>query len=653
MVAQEDEALKVELKAAKKEYAAFERKDIKYREDLKHQKNTLKKLLVSIQRAEKTMNDNVEKIEQLKAEKPKLIAKLEKAGESHEKAMKQMEIVQVEVKEETEKLRHQLEEKRREMKPIVENANELKAEFDESTAEIKLVKDRVRTARQRNVEANAALRKAITTKEGHADTIKRLKDQRAKAADRLEEAELEKGEAEDEEKKAQEVARKSRVKMEEYRAQMRTANAKKGLAKALSDAQQPGGPLANSGLLGRLGDLGAIDKKYDVAISTACGALDYLVSRTAQGATKCVDFLRKKKLGRSTFIVLEKRGYLKKAYEKDCRTPEQVPRLFDLVKFNDESLRPAFYYALRNTLVANDLEQAIRIAYKGNKCVWRVVTLNGELIEQSGAMSGGGNKARRGRMGSSVQQATNNEPRITEKDIEQVAMELERAENMRNDARDTRRALEREIRELTEFEKLKVRIPKMEVELQSADTQIPELQATIEELASQLELSGEESARLAEIEKANKEQDRKYKLAKAKADVYVAAVSALEKQIMNAGGARLQKAKSAVVKAQNATEIQAEYSKLSQQIKQAKKVALAASQKQETQQIEAEKLEKKYEKTKAQFKQIEEDAMQVLQKFEEVGKLKDEKESQLKVLNKAYMKSSSELKKLRGSLQAF
>ena len=118
------------------------------------------------------------------------------------------------------------------------------------------------------------------------------------------------------------------------------------------------------------------------------------------------------------------------------------------MKFNDESLRPAFYYALRNTLVANDLEQAIRIAYKGNKCVWRVVTLNGELIEQSGAMSGGGNKARRGRMGSSVQQATNNEPRITEKDIEQVAMELERAENLRNDARDTRRGLEREIREL-------------------------------------------------------------------------------------------------------------------------------------------------------------------------------------------------------------
>jgi structural maintenance of chromosome 4 len=651
----EDEVLQIELKNAKKEYAAFERKDIKFREDLKHQKNALKKILVSIQRAGKTVNDNVAKIEQLKNEKPILIKKLEKAGEAHEKAMAQMEIVQSEVKAETGKLRAQLEQKRIEMKPVVENANGLKAEYDESAAEIKLVKDRVRTARQRNVEANAALRKAITTKEGHADTIKRLTEEKTKAADRLEDAEMEKGEAEEEEKKAQTAARKARVKMEEYRAQMHSANSKQGLAKALSDAQQAGGALSNSGLLGRLGDLGAIDKKYDVAISTACGALDYLVSRTAKGATKCVDFLRKNKLGRSTFIVLEKLNYLKKSYEKECRTPEQVPRLFDLVKFNDESLRPAFYYALRNTLVANDLEQAIRIAYQGNKCVWRVVTLNGEMIEQSGAMSGGGKNVRRGRMGSSVQQSTTNEPRITEKDIEAVAMELDTAEKIRNEARDARRGLEREIRELNGIlKKLNVRIPKMEIELQSADTQIPELKTTIEELSKQLELSEEETDRLTTLEQSNKEQDRKYKLAKAKADVFVTAVGALEKKIMNAGGARLQKAKSAVVKAQNAAnEIQTSYSKLSQQIKQAKKIALAASQKEEAEQLEAEKLERKYEKTKAQFKQIEEDALQVLEKFEEVGKLKEEKEKELKALNKSYSKSASELKKLRDSLQSF
>lgn len=62
--------------------------------------------------------------------------------------------------------------------------------------------------------------------------------------------------------------------------------------------------------------------------------------------------------------------------------PEKAPRLFDLVRVQDEAVLPAFYYALQNTLVASDLEQATRIAYGRSR--FRVVTLGGELIEQSG-----------------------------------------------------------------------------------------------------------------------------------------------------------------------------------------------------------------------------------------------------------------------------
>ena len=52
-----------------------------------------------------------------------------------------------------------------------------------------------------------------------------------------------------------------------------------------------------------------------------------------------------------------------------------VKRLYDLVKVRDEALRCAFYYALRDSLVAESLEQASRIAYSGNKRWARVVTL--------------------------------------------------------------------------------------------------------------------------------------------------------------------------------------------------------------------------------------------------------------------------------------
>jgi hypothetical protein len=58
-----------------------------------------------------------------------------------------------------------------------------------------------------------------------------------------------------------------------------------------------------------------------------------------------------------------------------------VPRLFDLVSVSDPKLRLAFWYALRNTLVAADLDQASRIAYGcKDKRFSRVVTVAGQLI---------------------------------------------------------------------------------------------------------------------------------------------------------------------------------------------------------------------------------------------------------------------------------
>lgn len=85
------------------------------------------------------------------------------------------------------------------------------------------------------------------------------------------------------------------------------------------------------------------------------------------------------------------------------QTPENVPRLFDLIRPKDDMYRKAFYKALSDTLVAADTEQATRIAYpKGGGRRWRVVTLAGNLIETSGAMSGGGGTPQRGAMNSKL-----------------------------------------------------------------------------------------------------------------------------------------------------------------------------------------------------------------------------------------------------------
>ena len=58
-----------------------------------------------------------------------------------------------------------------------------------------------------------------------------------------------------------------------------------------------------------------------------------------------------------------------------------VPRLFDLVRVRDKRMGLAFYFALRDTVVAAELEQASRIAYGADRRWARVVTLKvGHLL---------------------------------------------------------------------------------------------------------------------------------------------------------------------------------------------------------------------------------------------------------------------------------
>ena len=148
---------------------------------------------------------------------------------------------------------------------------------------------------------------------------------------------------------------------------------------------------------GRLGDLGVIDEKYDVAVTTACGSLNDIVVDTVETGQKCIAFLKSQNLGRGRFMCLDKlsnRSYL------PISTPEDAFRLFDLIQVKNPSYLPAFYQGISNTLVAEDMTQANRLAF-GSKQRWRVVTLEGKLIDVSGTMSGGGHRVMKGGMNSS------------------------------------------------------------------------------------------------------------------------------------------------------------------------------------------------------------------------------------------------------------
>ena len=216
-------------------------------------------------------------------------------------------------------------------------------------------------------------------------------------------------------------------------------------------AAKKGGPLQNVGMRGRLGDLATIHPEFDVAVrsvsllilftlqsylsamhftlpfpgdssiySTACGLLDYIVVDTPEGGQACISYLREHNIGRANFVVLTQAGQHKTAMERSqgVKFPEGSKRLFDLITPSDPALLPAFYMALRDTLVAKDLDAAVAMAYQGGKPMWRVVTLEGNLIETSGSMSGGGKTVKSGGMRLSGTAA----PRTTATAIEEVVL---------------------------------------------------------------------------------------------------------------------------------------------------------------------------------------------------------------------------------------
>lgn len=223
---------------------------------------------------------------------------------------------------------------------------------------------------------------------------------------------------------------------------------------------------------GRLGSLGTIPEEYDVAVTTAVGALNNMVVDTVEQAQACIDYLRKYNVGRANFYILEKLNVNPRSMEP-IQTPNNAPRLFDLITLKDRKFAPAFYMAMRDTLVAPDLDTADRIAYSGKR--WRVVTLGGQLIDLSGTMSGGGTRVSRGGMSSKLA-ADHVSPDV----IRRYEEESEKAEQDHGSALAEMRSYERRV------EELKRRAPEMDTIVSKLEMDIQGLELRIKDAEKRL-----------------------------------------------------------------------------------------------------------------------------------------------------------------------
>ncbi len=136
------------------------------------------------------------------------------------------------------------------------------------------------------------------------------------------------------------------------------------------------------GICGLVAQLGQVEPRYQLALEIAAGSrLNYVVVEEDEVAAKAIQLLKREKAGRATLLPLSKLRPIRPP------GPIQLPGVIDyairLVEFEDR-YRDVFGFVLGQTLVFQTLEQAR--AHLGRH---RMVTLDGELLEASGAMTGG------------------------------------------------------------------------------------------------------------------------------------------------------------------------------------------------------------------------------------------------------------------------
>ena len=143
------------------------------------------------------------------------------------------------------------------------------------------------------------------------------------------------------------------------------------------------------GIVGVVADIIKVDKKYETAIETALGGnIQNVVTDTETTAKEAIEYLKRGKFGRATFLPLSsianKTGF---SNERVLTEKGVIGLACDLVQIKKEWENIA-KYLLGRIVVIDTIDNALLIARKYNYTL-RIVTLEGELLNAGGSMSGG------------------------------------------------------------------------------------------------------------------------------------------------------------------------------------------------------------------------------------------------------------------------
>ena len=234
------------------------------------------------------------------------------------------------------------------------------------------------------------------------------------------------------------------------------------------------------------------DEECALAIETALGAAaQNIVTDTQNDGRSAIELLKRRDAGRATFLPVDtiRGSFMRDAPVND---PGFVGVAYDLVKF-DPKYKDIFANLLGRTVVAETLGDAVRMS-KANGNRLRIVTLDGQLINAGGSMTGGSTARGSGILSraNELEKLKKQRVKLAEKEKDS-SVELERA---RSNLSGIRYQLDMALEDQAE---LKSRVSSFEAEHRATENSVKQLEVLLDSL------SGDSEKRRQAVESAERE----------------------------------------------------------------------------------------------------------------------------------------------------
>ena len=254
------------------------------------------------------------------------------------------------------------------------------------------------------------------------------------------------------------------------------------------------------GMHGVLANIISVPKEYEAAIEMCLGAsLQNVVTETEEDAKRLIEHLRKNNLGRASFLpITSVKG--KKLENFKAKEKGIIGVASDLVQFN-KKYEQIILNLLGRTVIVDNMETAIKVA-KQNNYSFRIITIEGDLINPSGAITGG-----------SVAKKTVNilgrgrEIESLEKEIKKIKQKIEKLEKEKEEYVNSQEDL------LEEVSSLEKALQEIDITYATEKQKVVAINENIDRIEKRLSKLKEETANIdnqkIEIEekkKANEEQ---------------------------------------------------------------------------------------------------------------------------------------------------